>query len=163
VHRPDLRPGQGRPVAREPPAGGQRRRGVPAQLPGQPAAAARPDPAVHEARAAVQRPAAPGHLPRPRPRHPPGRRRAAGAGGELKNARQNILFALNDLPGGQSSPEALQAAALLAIDDGEKARDKSAEYLGLAEAHLEKAFAIDPKNTPVALLLAGVKRDLTKM
>lgn len=80
--------------------------------------------------------------------------------GELKNARQNILFALNDLPGGQTNPDALQAAALLAIEDASK--DKTAEYLALAEAHLEKAFALDPKNTPVALLLAGVKRDLLK-
>jgi tetratricopeptide (TPR) repeat protein len=83
--------------------------------------------------------------------------------GELKNARQNILFALNDMPGGQSNSDALEAAAHLAVTDAEKNPDKSADYLTLAESHLEKAFALDPRNTSVALLLAGVKRDLTKL
>lgn len=84
------------------------------------------------------------------------------ARGEMKNAEQNIHFALNEMPGGRSNAEALQAAALLALHKQAKVDDKSTEYLALAETHLEKAFGLDPKNTPAALLLASVKRDVGK-
>ena len=85
--------------------------------------------------------------------------------GEYKNAKVNIERALHDMPGGRSNTDALQAAALLALHHGgqEKSQDKTAEYLALAETHLEQAFRLDPKNTSAALLLAGVKRDAGKV
>src|SRR5207253_4599938 len=68
--------------------------------------------------------------------------------GELKNARDTILFALKEMPGGDNDPDALLAAAELELAEA-RSPTTALEHITLARSYLEKAFEIAPKETRV--------------
>ena len=75
--------------------------------------------------------------------------------GELQNARTNITYALNAIPGGSKDPDALLAAAELAVAEI-KTLQQVPGKLREAEGYLRLAHERDPKNLAVGALLAEV-------
>ncbi len=75
--------------------------------------------------------------------------------GEVVEARRNILFALNAIPGGADNPDALLAAAELELKEITTPEQAPVQWKK-AETHLQKAFARDNKNVAVGILLAEV-------
>lgn len=78
--------------------------------------------------------------------------------GEIENARRDIQYALESIPGGKTNAEALLAAAELNIVEARIATDSKIKTAKLKEAqgHLQSGFAADSKNVSIGVLLAKV-------
>ncbi|MBN9117892.1 MAG: hypothetical protein J0I06_01780 [Planctomycetes bacterium] len=80
--------------------------------------------------------------------------------GNLNPARNDLAFARDRLGGGDD-PDALLAMAELELA-GIRSADEIPVQNAKAEAHLSRAFARDPKNVPVGMMLAEVLARLGK-
>lgn len=78
--------------------------------------------------------------------------------GEIENARRDIRYALEAIPGGSTNPDALLAAAELCIVEARIATDATLKAAKLEEArgYLQTGFTTDPRNVAVGVMLAKV-------
>ncbi|MBY0459742.1 MAG: hypothetical protein K2V38_20680, partial [Gemmataceae bacterium] len=75
--------------------------------------------------------------------------------GEPRNARENVTYALEKIPGGADHPDALLAAAELEVYEI-KTLDQAPAQLAKARAYLDKAHERAPANVAIGSLLAEV-------